>query len=408
MSGIFGIYVTRILGPEEKGVLAIALGSCGLMSALFSFGIPYSAAYYIRAHPGSQSFILSQTNRVMIVCAMLSLTLVVLSKEAFSSLFLGGKTIDAFMTALLVGMVIVDTGNNIVGATLVAQGDSKGYAMSINAGTVVNVASTLVLLSLFHQRLHAVILGTLVGTIGATFMMRNRYRLFAGEVTGAQHPVTARNFYTYGIQAQAGALGSLVFKRIDIYLISYFINTSAVGLYSVGLSLRDIAMTASRAFAGLAGGEMADPVNQSDGTAKNILKKGIIFNVVLSLFIIVVALLIFPYFIPLAYGEAFTKSINVSIIIMGSLLPLSISLLFGKAIQSKGKPLLQSVNNVISAVVCTFVVWQFTKHFGILGAASATIVDSMVVLLFSGLFLYLSYRKSDTNNMNERKNNESA
>lgn len=395
ISGIFGIYVTRILGPGDKGVLTIALSTCGLMSMLFSFGVPYSSAYYIRSHPGCNSFILAQANLTMIVCALLSFALILLGKDIFSSLFLGGETIDAFMTAILIGMVIVNSGNTIMGATLVAQGDSHGYTMSAIMGTLIQIVSIILLLSLSQNNLHAVLLGTLLGAIGTAFLMRNRCYQFAMVEVGVSQTVTHRRFFTYGAQAQAGALASLLFKRVDLYIISYFINTSAVGFYSVGVGLRDLAMTASSAFAGLAGGEMADPRNKSSGRAEKIFKKGIYFNIVISFFMFLMSLLIFPYFIPIAYGEAFQKSVNVSIIIMGSLLPLSISLLIGKTIQSKGKPLLQSVSNVIGAVICTIVVWQCTKYFGILGAASATIVDSIVVLFLGWLFLRLSETKKN-------------
>jgi O-antigen/teichoic acid export membrane protein len=389
-SGIFGIYVTRILGPQDKGVLYVALSSCGLMTMLFGFGVPYAAAYYIRAYPGSHSFILSRTNRVMLACAVLSLVTAVLFRDAFSSFFLGDRKIDALMAALLVSMVIVDTGNSIVGATLVAQGDSRGYAMCINTGTMVNIACTTVLLLLSRHKLHVVMVGVLLGTITATFMMRSRYRNHSGENVTMSDAVTVKNFHSYGVRAQSGALGSLVLKRLDVFLISYFMNTSAVGFYSVGVSLRDLAITVSRAFAELAGGDMADRENRENGTANRILKQGILFNVVVSVVVFGMALVLFPYFIPIAYGERFLGSVRISIVIMGSLLPMSISLLIGKAIQSKGMPLLQSINNVLGAIVGTVVMWHLTRRFGIHGAAAATVLGTTGALLLSFVFLHVS------------------
>ncbi len=402
ITGIFSIYVTRVLGPEDKGVLTIAISTCGLMSMLFSFGVPYAAAYYIRSHPGSRSFVLVQTNRTMIVCGLLSFILVFFGRDLFSSVFLGGKAIDAFMVMVLVGMVIVNSANSIVGASLVAQGDSRGFALSLNMGTLITIMSTLILLWYCESRLHAVLSGTLLGAVCSTLMMRKQYMNYSSEAGERSHAVGARDFFMYGIQAQSGALASLFFKRIDLFIISYFINTSAVGFYSVGIGLRDLAMTASSSFAGLAGGEMADPDNQSGKKAGKILKKGIRFNILCSLVFFLGAVILFPYFIPFAYGEAFQRSINISVIIMGSLLPLSISLLIGKAIQARGKPLLQSLSSVMGAVVCTAVVWQLTKSFGVKGAAAATIIDSVVLLLLGFLFLRISNGKDS----GDKKNSE--
>ena len=404
ISGLFGIYVTRTLGPEDKGVLTIALTSCDFMMMLFSFGIPYSAAYYIRSHPGSESFVLSQANRIMIICGVLSLTLIMLGKGMFSSIFLGGRSIDAAMAALLILTIIVNSGNTIIGATLVAQGNSNGYVVSTNIGTLVNIAGTIALFAAFQQyKLHAVLLGNLAGTLIAAVIMRKFFRLSYGAGGTTRPDLTPRKFYTYSIQAHTGAMAALVAKRIDLYIISHFLKTSAVGFYSVGLGLRDLAMTASKALAVLAAGDMADPRKQEDGTAQNILKKGIIFNVAISLVAFVGAVVIFPYFIPLAYGESFSQSVITSIIIMGSLLPFSIAFLVGKAIQSKGKPLHQSISNIIGAVICAMVVWQFTEHFGIVGAAAATIVDSTVLLILSWMFLNLIGNWKSTHGTQENK-----
>jgi O-antigen/teichoic acid export membrane protein len=391
ISSLFGIYVTRVLGPETKGVLTIALTSCDLIMMLFSFGIPYSTAYYIRSHPGSSSVVLRQTNWSMIICGVLSLCLIILGKDIFSSLFLGGWTVDGVMATLLILTVFMNSGNIIIGAALIAQGNSNGYVMSTNIGALANIACTIALFALLqHYKLHAVLLGNLAGILIATILMRRSFRLSFGTSIPTTNDLTLRKFYTYGIQAQSGALAALVFKRIDLYIISHFLNISAVGFYSVGLGLRDLAMTVSRALAGLAAGDMADPEKQKDGTAQGILKSGIILNIVMSLIAFLGAAVIFPYFIPLAYGESFSKSVTISIIIMVSMLPFSIAFLLGKAIQSKGKPLYLSIGNVIGAIICSIVVWQFTEHFGIVGAAVATIIDSTVLLVLGWILLNLS------------------
>lgn len=391
IAGLFGIYVTRMLGPSDKGVLIIAMSSCDLMMMLFSFGIPYSAAYYVRSHPGSDSVVLSQANKTMILCGALSLMLVMLGKDMFSSLFIGGRPIDAAMTALLLLTIIVSSGNTIIGATLVAQGDSNGYVMGTNIGSLVNIGCTLSLITMFEQfKLHAVLFGNLAGILVAAVIMRKSIRVSDRTEHSSHQELTSLKLYTYGIQAQSGAIAALVFKRVDLYIIGHFLGTTAIGFYSVGLGLRDLAMAASRALAGLAAGDMADPGKQRDGTAQRILKKGVFFNVGTSLIAFLGAVVIFPYFIPLAYGESFSKSVTYSIIIMGSLLPFSIAFFVGKAIQSKGRPMLQSICNVIGAVVCSIVVWKFTEHYGLIGAAVATIVTSSILLVLSWIFLKLS------------------
>ena len=389
IAGLFGIYVTRVLGPENKGILTIAISSCDLMAMLFSFGIPYSAAYYVRSHPGNETMVKTLTNRAMVICGALSLVLILIGKDAFSTFFLGGWDIDPFMTALLVLTIIVNSGNTVIGAAVIAQGDSNGFVISTNVGTVVTVLCTLVLITTMPLKLHSVVLGSLLGNLVATILLRRHYRTSMARGNGSP-AMTARQFYTYGFQAQAGAIATLVFKRMDLYIISHFLNTSAVGFYSIGLSLRDLAMAASRAVAGLSGGDLADPSKQADGSAKTIFRKGVAFNANSSLVIFLASLVLFPSVIPFAYGPAFSRSVAPAMIIMFSLVPLSVALLVGKAVQAKGKPLNLSVSNVVSAVISSFVVWVLTKEYGIEGAAISTIIGCMVLLGASWISLRIA------------------
>lgn len=386
VSGFFGIYVTRMLGPHDKGLLTIALTSCDLMSTLFSLGVPYSAAYFVRARPGCESAVRKFANRTMLLCAAASLLLVALGRELFSGIFLGGWQVDPTLAALLVATVAVNSGNSIIGAALIARGDSGGYVMSTNAGTAINVLLTAALLATVPQKLHCVVVGGLAGNLIATVMMRKRYRLYdlRGQKTTS---VGAREFFSYALKVQSGSIATLLLKRMDLYIISSVLNPAAVGFYSVGVGLRDLAMTFSRSLGGLSGGDMSDPGKQADGTARLIFRKGVVFNAVSSLAITLAALLLFPYLIPLAYGDSFAQSVHTSMVIMGSLLPLSVAFLVGKAIQAKGKPLHLSASNVTAAALSSVVAWILTNRFEAEGAAVATIVNSTLLLLSGVYFL---------------------
>ncbi len=287
-------------------------------------------------------------------------------------------------------IVVINFAKTTLGATLIAQGNSKSFVWISNTGTLVNVVTVLLFIRMLPQKLHAVLLGNLVGMAVATIIMLQRYGFFKKRPAISSDDLSIRQFYTYGIKAQIGAVATFLFKRIDIYIIGYFLNTSAVGLYSIGLGLRDLAITIPSALASLAGGDMADPAIQANGKAKTILKKGVIFNVLCSLMIFLGSVLLLPYFIPFAYGKAFSNSITPSIIIMGSLLPFSISLLIGKAIHAKGKPLNLSISNVISAIISIIIIWQLTKRYNIIGAAAATIINGVILVILGWMFLRLS------------------
>jgi len=398
-SCIFSIWLTRELGPEKKGVITIALSSCDLLSALFSIGIPYSAAYFVRSHPGSQSQVKSIANRAMLLSCFLSFVFIALGKDLFASFFLSGWSIDLMMVLLLIFTVTINSGNAIIGAAIKAEGNSKSFVMSTLIGTLITIFLTSGLFFFTNlQKLHAVLLGALVGNIVATIIMRKSYYSLDSYLAAPQR-FTIREFYKFSIQAHAGAVAMLIFKRMDIYFISHFLNIASVGFYSVGIGLREIGMSISRAVSDIVGGEMADPQKKFNGSAKKAFRKGVVFIMASSFSILLFAILLFPCFIPLVYGKEFLMAINPATITMASLIPASITLLLGKALHAQGRPLHLSIGNILNAVICAVISWQLTKVFGLKGAAVSTLINGTIFLLTGYILLQFDHKRNYKENI---------
>lgn len=396
LNGILSIYLARTLGPEMRGVLALAMGSTLIVSMLLNFGAPHAAAYFIRHKPESAKKVLYYMNATLLFALVISPLLFYLGEDRFSSIFLDGNRMDLFMLALLVCIIPINLGNVMIGASVIAKGDASGYAAASNIGTVITFIVTLFMITFTKWQLHGALAGYLAGQTVTTVMFR---MLFSEYVKSAERPFSEplgwRDFFGYGLKAQIGSVASIAFKRLDLFVVGYFLNTAAVGYYAVALSLRDIALIVPRAMAGLIGGEMTDSRAQMSGAGVSLFKKSIFTVIAFSVITCIIGFLVFPFVIPMLYGNAYKEAVLPVAIAFVSIIPLSAAIIVNPAIGSYGKPLYMSLGNVISSFIALISILFLTKHYGLIGASISAILACFVLAIVSSIiFYFFVYRES--------------
>lgn len=384
LTGVLGIYVSRVLGPEGRGVLALVMGSVLLVSMLLSFGSPHAAAYFIRHKPQSAKAILSCWNCVLLFEAFVSAVVLLWTGGVLTSFFLGGYKLDLILVILLIGIIVISSDIGVVGASVIAKGDTTRYSFSTNLGTVVTFLVTILLLNLINLtewKLHGVLTGYFAGQVLTALFLRKAYSTYL-DYSDSQNDGTIKwvQILNYGLKAQIGSIASLVFKRVDLFIIGYLVNPSAVGFYAIGLSLRDLALIVPRAMAGLIGGEMTDHQVQSSGLGIQLFKKSIWVNIGFSIAVTLFGVVSFPVVIPLTYGDAYSDAVLPAILILGSLIPLSLAIIVNPAICAYGKPMYMSFGNVVGGLLGLITIWYFTSSFGLVGGAVSSILASGILL----------------------------
>lgn len=381
LTGVLGIYVSRVLGPESRGVLALVMGSVLIASMLLSFGSPHAAAYFIRHKPQSAKAILFYWNCVLLLGAVVSTVAFFLTGDALAAFFMGGYKIDFILIILLVGIITVSSDNGVVGAGVIAKGDTKSFTFSTNLGTIVTFLVTILLLNITEWQLHGVLTGYFSGQATTALLLRRAfYNYFDYSDLPSEEAVGWMQILNYGLKAQIGSIASLVFKRVDLFVIGYLISPSAVGLYAIGLSLRDLALIVPRAMAGLISGEMTDHQVQSSGLGIQLFKKSIWVNIGFSVAVTLFSVVSFPVVIPLTYGDAYSDAVLPAILILGSLIPLSLAIIVNPAICAYGKPMHMSFGNVVGGLLGLITIWYFTSSFGLVGGAVSSILASCILL----------------------------
>ncbi len=301
-SGATNVILARSLGPEGRGVYAVAVMFSGIVSLLAQLGIGPANVYHLsKKLIDLDELIGHATSLALLVgtsCFLIVLVLVVVTR-ASTVLGIGSNFVviasgavpfmllTAFMQSLLQG------GQRFVhfNAVLLVQ-----YA----APTVALVISLFV----FRDR-----------TLGAVWAWTASAAVTAAWAVHSVAPLshlslrlrlrTLRSLLRFGLLSYLGSLTSFVNYRFDVFIVNIFAGARQVGLYSVGTSLAEIVWFIANA----ASIVLAPRVASSQAEEADRITERVARVVALLAFGCACLLAVFaPFIVVFFFGAAFTES----------------------------------------------------------------------------------------------------
>jgi PST family polysaccharide transporter len=388
LAGLLGIYVARRLGPESRGIMAMATDSAALLAMFLGLSVAQAAGYFARARQGASRRILAIGDRLSVAAALFAALMLGLGSAVFSQLFLDGYPLDWRLVALMVVLTGASLSFGLLNAVRVARGETRRVTVGNTAGTLVAIGVTVTLLQVDRTNVHGAVLGAAVGLVVSCALLRPS----AVEATPPA-PLSLRELFGFGLRVHPGTLASVAFKRLDLFFVAYYLDPVSVGWYSVGLALRELVMTVARSTTGLVSGELADPKARADGTAKQAFRRGIQINAAFPALAFVGSLVLFPLLIPLVFGAPYAGAVAPAILLIASAIPLSVGVLVAATTSALGAPMSMSAGNVLSSLLGLAVLWYGTWRFGLRGAAGAAIVTNLSMLAIHSWILRGPWRR---------------
>ena len=186
----------------------------------------------------------------------------------------------------------------------------------------------------------------------------------------------------FGVQSQLSNLIQLLNYRLDSYLVLFFVNTSGVGLYAVGVSLSEGMWFIANSVAvvlltNLTAGDEAYAARMTPLICRNTL-------LVTALAAIPVALLA-PVVVPLIFGAQYDDSVLPFILLLPGAVALAGTKVLAAYVFSRGKPLINAWISLATLVVTIAVDLVLIPLFEVPGAAAGSSLAYGVSLALSAI-----------------------
>lgn len=391
---VTGVFSTRILGEEAKGVFALFQANTQLFVLIFSLGIQTGIVYFISSNKIKKELVAGMSLAIFSVSCIILAALLFFSKLfGFTHWFLPSEYTDGFYLACLFVLFMLTFINSILSGFY--QAHSK--FVLLNWISITNsILNTLLFSGLFlflsnksldnTERLNYVLALTLialtVNTCILLFYQKKRINIpvkFNFSIKNHIQP-----FLLYNTSIYIGVFVNFFNYRLDLWLINVYLDDKELSYYSLAANVVQIILFIAGAIAGVMLPNLSSKTkDERIATFLTITR----ISFVLFILIIFIGFVVSPYIIPLLYGSDFTSSIVPFQV-------LSIGILFSCCTQLFAQLLLVENQNKLNIVACSIglIVTIITglaliPNYGILGASAATTITYFVIFILTYFFV---------------------
>jgi len=388
---VSGILVARMLGPEDRGQLALMMVFPVALAQLVGLGLPLAATYFISR---AREIAGPLTRSLLPVAAGQGALLLAIHALALVAVFAGGET-SAWRAALLTLVV----GPAILGqyyALGILQGQARFWAFNL-CRLVPFVSYGMVVLAVFVTG--GVDIEVIAAVWAATYLLGAAVAVVVtarGVAGGPSDGAPSRGeLLRFGTKSFVGWASPVESFRLDQVVVGLFLSPVALGLYVTGLAFTNLPRFIAQSVGAVAYPTVA--AKRTPTEARRSIWRFFWGTVAISAVIVAVIWVLADWLVPLLFGAAFDDAVGLTRILLISALLFSARRILTDATRGVGYAGLGTLAELLSWLVLVPAVALLAASFGAEGVALALALASAVSLAtLAGGFLIGSRREVAT------------
>jgi len=384
------VILARCLGPQSKGILALALLVPHLLVLFLSIGIDLACVYYVGSRKMDVATVTANTVGYVLLasvfCALVVIPMIVTG-------LLKGLLPGVSTHLLLLSWLVIPLGLLQMSFNGILQGLRQIFA--VNAITCVQI----ILLTIFDfvllAGLGAGIAGAILAHIGSTtiaIFVLGAFLLREGAVFVPQwNGSVLRRMIAYGLRGHVGNLLHFFNYRLDLFLVNYFLTPADVGIYTISLRAAELLWMFPRSVAFVifpkAAATKADAMNRF---TPRVFRITIVLSLLCALGLVVTG----KPLIYLLFSGAFVGAYLPMVALLPGTALLGSTKILTSDIAGRGYPQFNSISAGCALVLTIVLSLWFIPRYGVVGASLASSIAYGVVAALSVCFYTKVSRKA--------------
>ncbi|OES44937.1 flippase [Domibacillus iocasae] len=384
------VIIARTLGVEGQGLFTLITLLPTMLVTFMNFGIAPATVYYIGREKYCMNIVVSTNIILGLGISFLAINVGLGAVFLFKNTFFDGVPLLALLSTLFVLPFLFF--NSFLQAVYQGTQNFRRYNAINLTSKWIQVIFLLVVFLVLDLSLGKALLSFAIGSIlpsifiieymrkdGIRFGIRN----FSMELT--------KDCFKYGYKAHLSNIISFLNYRLDIILISYFINPAAVGMYNVAVSIAERLWVFSQPVSAALFPRISATKGEKERTelttmvARNVLYLSAVFAVIFFI--------LSDFIVYLLFGTEYkAASSTIKILLVGITL-FSAERILSNDLAGRGKPEINLYTSLVT-VACNLVLnILLVPKFGFNGAALATSI-TYGLTFFLKLFIFSKITKA--------------
>ena len=361
------VYFARELGATQMGIFFLFQVVLGLLTIPADFGIRGAIQKRVSEGKSRRKYLSSAIVLKLVPISVIILGILIL--QSYINSYVG-----AAVTVLLAVALLLREASQLSIATLSGELRVGETAILNVTKNVIWVVTGSVLIQ-FGLEAEALIYGLLAGMGFVTLWGWHKVSVSPG-MPSRYH---TRSLFEYSKYSVVSSIGGYLYSWTDVAVIGLFLTRAHVGAYEIAWRVSAVSILFSRALASTIFPQVSEWEAKD---ARERIEKLITRTMGPSLFLVIPAFfgtgLLSEEILTLVFDEEYAIAALVLALLMGDKVFQAIQLIIGRSLQAIDKPDLAARAAITSLGVNIVLNVIFVLQFGILGAAVATVISSLL------------------------------
>ena len=377
------VILARVLGPEGRGIYALASLLPSLIITFGNLGIGPATVYYVARGEFRRQEILGNNVLLSVGIGGIGVLAGLIVVLFFREKVFPGVAPGYLLLALV--LVPVQVFFSYVRYVLLGAQRIKEFNYVQIVQSVLFLGFVALALLGLKAGVNGAILAGLFAWLVVDALVFHLARRVAGGVNFKPNISYMKRATTYGIQAHLANILGFLNYRVDMFLVNGFLGPAAVGLYAVGVGLVEkLWMISQAASTVLFPRVAAETDEQRRKEFTPLVARTVLWTTALGALLLA---LFSRWIVLLLYSEAFLPTVSALQALLVGIVALSAGRVLSNDIAGRGFPGLNIYTGLAAVVTNVILNLFWIPRYGIVGAAWASTV-SYTVLFLGVLFFY--------------------
>jgi len=231
------VVLVRVLGPQGRGVYALAMLLPNMIVTFGNFGVGPATVYYTAREEVPRRVILGNNILLSLGLGGLGIVAGMSIIACFRQSLFKGIAVSLLLFSLV--LVPLNFFLSFVRYILLGVQRIKEYNYIQIVQTIFFFVTVVAALLLFKMEVVGAVGAKFLSTLAAGVLAFHWAKMVSGGIDLHPNFPYMKKAITYGIQAHLSNILAFLNYRIDIFLVNWFLNPAAVGFYAVGVGLAE-------------------------------------------------------------------------------------------------------------------------------------------------------------------------
>lgn len=378
LSMISSIVAARLLGPEGKGIVTVAVSIANLAVQFGNLGIHSANTYYLAKDKSILPKVVGNSTAIVVFVGAVSFVLLYVLNDFLGFLSIEGTTLKLVLLYIPIQLYNMYLQNYFIALEKVKKYSIMEMMLGILYPILLVVTAFLNGWSLTpNLAIFSSVLTSLITLITGLFFLKEELH---GRIQVDKELLF--HMLPFGIKSYLSCLLSYLVLRVDIFMIDYYLDTVENGLYSLAVNLADIVNMIAISVSMLLFPKLSGI--QDEEQRKRFINKTLKYMSMIMLSLVVCATVCSEWAVLQLYGEEYVRSIPTFRILMPGIFFWALSSLLFNYFSSENRIDLNIRISLIGLVVNVLTNFILIKKAGIYGVATASTISyiTIFVLLF--------------------------